>query len=62
MKQHEATFTEAADPQEASAVNEEPNPSEKSRCSELNKKGEPCKAWAMHDARWAAAQRTRVSH
>jgi hypothetical protein len=49
MKQHEATFTEAADPQEASAVNEEPNPSEKSRCSQLNKKGEPCKAWAMHD-------------
>jgi hypothetical protein len=48
MKQHEATFTEAADPQEASAVNEEPNPSEKSRCSQLNKKGEPCKAWAMH--------------
>jgi hypothetical protein len=49
MKQHEATFTEAADPQKASAVNEEPNPSEKSRCSQLNKKGEPCKAWAMHD-------------
>jgi hypothetical protein len=48
MKQHEATFTEAADPQEASAVNEKPNPSEKSRCSQLNKKGESCKAWAMH--------------
>src|SRR5438034_203773 len=39
----------ARNPQEASAVNEEPNPSGKSRCSQLNKKGEPCKAWAMHD-------------
>jgi hypothetical protein len=45
----EATFTSAADLQEASGVNAEPNPSEKRRCSQTNKKGEPCKAWALKD-------------
>jgi hypothetical protein len=40
------SFTPSDDLQEERAYNGE-EPSEKRRCSELNKKGEPCKAWAL---------------